>query len=352
MAQIKLGKLEDNVKPRIQFLEWRDNILLLDILRHLGYSCSLIPLKAVRGILPLPTLSYINQIKSDVVITHNPYHGLIGAAIAKKLGKTNTIGLRLKGNYWEESADKEIDYAHRAGFALKLLQNSIGLEETDFIVACSDYLKEVTEKKITDKPCYMMYEGVDTMRFRPRPPKPEYSSEILCVMNFKVRGKLLYLKSFFDYYKDLQMPYTITFLGDGPYRKYIEKQAVHAGLEGQITFKGYVGDIEHYYTSCKLLVHPSSLETLGMVVQEAASSKVPAVTTRIGGLPEVVYEGITGYTTNDMGLFVEKIEQLMSDEEKRAWMGINARNLMIKKFSWKRCAEQFVSILEKEYISN
>ena len=89
-----------------------------------------------------------------------------------------------------------------------------------------------------------------------------------------------------------------------------------------------------------------------MVVQEAASSRVPAVTTRIGGLPEVVYEGITGYTTNDMGLFVEKIEQLMSDEEKRAWMGINARNLMIKKFSWKRCAEQFVSILEKEYISN
>jgi len=38
----------------------------------------------------------------------------------------------------------------------------------------------------------------------------------------------------------------------------------------------------------------------------------------------------------------------MHDDEQRMRMGENARNLMIEKFSWESCAEQFVSILEKE----
>lgn len=291
---------------------------------------------------------YVNSIKSDIIITHNPYHGLLGASIAKKLGKTKTRGLRLKGNYWEESADKDVGYTQRAGFALKMLQNSAALDEADFIVACSNYLKEVSERHIADKKCYTMYEGVDTERFKPRAPEPEYRSELLCVMNFKVRGKLLYFNRFFEYYKDMQLPYTITFLGEGSYRKRVEKQAKDAGLGKQVIFKGHVDDIEYYYSNCDLLVHPSSLDTRGMAVQEAASSVVPAITTKIGGLTEVVYDDVTGYTSNDMGLFVERIAQLMHDDEQRMRMGENARNLMIEKFSWESCAEQFVSILEKE----
>ena len=150
---------QETTLPSIQFLEWRDNFTQLsNILNKQGFDCSVIPLNKIRGVIPIPSPDYIKIISSDIIITHNPYHGLLGAAIAKKLGKTKTIGLRLKGNYWDESADKGVGYAQRAGFALKTMQNSAGLKETDFIIACSDYLKEISEKHITDKNCYTMYE--------------------------------------------------------------------------------------------------------------------------------------------------------------------------------------------------
>jgi len=339
--------------PKIQFLEWRDNFKhLSNILNQRGFDCNVISLKSIRSVLPIPTPGYVNSIESDILITHNPYHGLLGAAIAKKLGKTEIIGLRLKGNYWEESADSKVGYRQRTGFALKMMQNKAGLKEVDFIVTCSDYLKDISEKQIPEKKAYTMYEGVDTERFRPLPKNSEYASELLCVMNFKVRGKLLYFKRFFEYYKDMQLPYSITFLGDGPYRGRVEKQAKETGLADQVYFKGHVNDIEKYYANSDLLVHPSSLDTLGMAVQEAASSGVPAITTKIGGLPEVVSEGVSGYTGNDMEIFVERIAQLMQDDEQRAWMGVNARNQMIEKFSLTTCAEQFIHILDREHLLN
>lgn len=350
MAQITaVSTLQMTKKPRIQFLEWRDNFKhMSSILNSQGFDCDVIPLKTIRGILPVPTTKYINSISSDIMITHNPYHGLLGAAIAKRMGKTKTIGLRLKGNYWEESSDTGVSNSQKAGFALKNIQNKAGLDEADFVIACSNYLKEVSESHIKDKNVYTMYEGVDTERFTPSDSKPEYSTEILCVMNLKVRGKLLYLPRFFDYYKSMQLPYTITFLGDGPYRKRVEKQVREAGLQDKIIFKGHVDNIENYYQSTRLLIHPSSLDTLGMALQEAASSGVPAVSTRVGGLSEVVNDGFNGYTTNDMGVFVERIAQLMHDDEQRKWMGANARNMMVEKFSWERCTEKFVSILNDE----
>lgn len=350
MAQItSVHASQETVKPSIQFLEWRNNFeYLSEILNRQGFDCSVIPLKTIRGILPMPTPKYVNSITSDLLITHNPYHGLLGAAIAKKLGKTKTIGLRLKGNYWDESSDKKVSYAQRAGFALKSIQNNLSLDDADFVIACSDYLKNVAEAHVSHRNCYTMYEGVDVNRFRPSSPDSSYETELLCVMNFKVRSKLLYLPTFFDYYKSMHLPYTITFLGDGPYRKRVERQAKDAGLESQIVFKGHVNDIEKYYSNTDLLVHPSSLDTLGMALQEAASSGVPTVSTRVGGLSEVVSDGYTGYTSNEMGIFVERIAQLMHDDEKRAWMGVNARNMMIDKFSWDRLATDFITILEKE----
>ncbi len=104
-----------SIKPRIQFLEWRDNFKQMsNILNAQGFDCDVIPLKTIRGILPVPTTKYINSISSDIMITHNPYHGLLGAVIAKRMGKTKTIGLRLKGNNGEESSDSGVSSVQRS----------------------------------------------------------------------------------------------------------------------------------------------------------------------------------------------------------------------------------------------
>ncbi|MCW4049795.1 MAG: glycosyltransferase [Candidatus Bathyarchaeota archaeon] len=337
-------------RPSIQFIEWRGASLALgsELKKH-GFTCSVIPLKSIRNSLSLPTLGYIHKIDSDILVTHNPYHGLMGAKIAKSMKKVKAIGLRLKGNYWEESEEKGVPFRQKLGFTLKKLQNENSLNDVDFVVTVSNYLNRIAVSKGIPN-VYTMYCGVDTDRFKAYPSDPRYKSEILCAMNFNVLGKIKLLERFFEYYRDSRLPYTVTFLGDGAYRSRAAGWVKQHGLQEQVEFKGYVGDIERYYANCELLIHPSGLDTLGMVIQEASASEKPVVATRVGGIPEIIEEGKTGYTTNDFGLFMERIAQLMGDPELRRSMGRRGRDYMQEKFTWKKSAEQFIQILRNEHL--
>ena len=335
--------------PSIQFIEWRDEFKALGVeLSEAGFRCSTIPLKSIRNSLSLPTREYVDAIDSDLLVTHNPYHGLMGASLAKRLGRTKTIALRLKGDYWEESRDPGLSLRQKLGSRVKMLQNRVSLDDVDFMVVVSDYLKRSAERNGVEQTVYTLPCGVDTGRFALREPEDGYRSEALCVMNFTVPKKVSLLDGFLRRYKESGLPYTITFLGDGPLRARIQRHADSLGLSSQVFFKGFVSGIEKYYSGCDVVIHPSSLDTLGMVLQEAGASGKPVVATRIGGIPEVVEHGYSGYTTNNMDEFILMMERLMESPDERTRIGLNGRTLMLEKFTWKRVADQFIDILRKE----
>lgn len=117
----------------------------------------------------------------------------------------------------------------------------------------------------------------------------------------------------------------LALVGDGPARADLEAQ--FAGLP--VTFTGFLGGaaLSAAYASADVFVFPSALETFGLVVVEAMASGSPVVGARVGGVPDVIAVGETGFTFDigDTAGLIDGVRRLAADRALRETMGKRAR---------------------------
>ena len=313
-------------------------------------DCEVIENAKSRNFLSYPSSHYIDSINSDLIVSHNPYHGLSGAKQAKRKGKVQHIAFRLKADHWTEQESPEVSFKHKLGYVLKKSQYQRSIDEVDFVIAISDYMKKVALKNGLNKPIYLMYNGVDTQRFKEREPDPSYKSQVLCVMNFNIPEKIKLFEETLKEFSDKELDYTLTVLGDGIYFNRIKKYVKNNGLSNNILFMGHVRDVENYYSNCDVLLHPSNLESFGMSLLEAGASGKPCVTSNVGAIPEIVLDKKTGYVSETVEELIERVDSLMRDEEVRLRMGADAKKRILSKFTWGKAATSFMKILNAEGI--
>lgn len=139
----------------------------------------------------------------------------------------------------------------------------------------------------------------------------------------------------------------VVILGEGPERQSLEKRTRDYKLQN-VHFIGHLGtsnDLNKFYKRASIFVAPSIWdEPLGLVILEAMASKTPVVVTRKGGIPLAVKDGVNGYFVRprNSSEIVEKVNLLLSNEEKRQKMAENARKIAEQKFSWKTIAHRFI----------
>jgi len=333
---------------KVQFLPRRGRFeSLIRELETFGIKCSLISGVKFRNFFALPTLNFINKINADVFVSSNPYYGLLAASLAKKKGNLNYSVFRLKGDYWTELEQGYGTVKNTFGSYIKKIENFIALKNVDFILAISNWIKKKAEIKGLNN-VYVMYNGVDCNRFRPRKIDLNYRSQLLCVMNFNIYPKIIPLYDFLNEYKKRNMSYHITFLGTGMHLDSLKKYVYTLGLNKKVTFKGWINNVEYYYSNCDVLIHPSGLEAFGMAPLEAGACCKPTISTRVGGIPEIVVDGKTGFLTNDLKHMLDYIEYLMDNDDVREKMGLSARNRILGNFTWRKSAEVFLDILYKK----
>jgi len=83
-------------------------------------------------------------------------------------------------------------------------------------------------------------------------------------------------------------------------------------------------------------------ELLGLVVLEAMASGTPVVASRIGGLPEVVEDGVSGFLVppGDVAALRERLAQILRDPALGRRLGANARAVVLERFTWAKVAER------------
>lgn len=122
-----------------------------------------------------------------------------------------------------------------------------------------------------------------------------------------------------------------------------------------VTFAGSPSDAElpGFYRRAAVFALPSVQQTcygrnvriselLGLSVLEAMASGLPVVASRVGGLPEIIHEGETGFLVEpgDVGALRDRLGLLLGDPALAARMGGNARALVLERFTWRSCAQR------------
>lgn len=104
--------------------------------------------------------------------------------------------------------------------------------------------------------------------------------------------------------------------GDGPDRENLEKLAEQLGVADRIDWHGHIENSRDIYERLSVLVVPSKAESFGLAALEAMSWGVPIIATKVGGLPELVKDGVTGLlisSDDEMGLANALLKVLRDD---------------------------------------
>lgn len=142
-------------------------------------------------------------------------------------------------------------------------------------------------------------------------------------------------------------------VGPGNQTEELKAIAAQLGIEERVRFIGKVPhtDVPKWLNRFDIYSAPSILdsESFGVAVIEASACRRPVIVSNVGGLPEVVEDGKTGYivAAKDDYALSEKITQLVVDQNRREEMGIAGERLVKEKYDWEYC----VDLMERIYRS-
>ncbi len=141
----------------------------------------------------------------------------------------------------------------------------------------------------------------------------------------------------------------VVLVGDGQERGRLEELAekVHVPIEFRGTFDEET-DLARAYSECKFLVHLSLYEPFGLAPVEAGLFGKPSIVTNLGGPPEVVMEGVTGYVVNprDHQYIGAKMNALLADDSLRREMGQRARENIARKFTLEKSTRSLLDEID------
>ncbi|MBI5093404.1 MAG: glycosyltransferase [Candidatus Hydrogenedentes bacterium] len=135
-----------------------------------------------------------------------------------------------------------------------------------------------------------------------------------------------------------QSGWTLVVAGDGPLRADLERQARDA--KADVRFVGFTANVAGLYALADVVALPSRMEALPMTLIEAAAFGKPVVATRVGGIPEIVQDDVTGILVDygDSAALGRALERLGAVEE-RDRMGAAAKAVWHERFSGERLRE-------------
>lgn len=130
-------------------------------------------------------------------------------------------------------------------------------------------------------------------------------------------------------------------VGDGDDRARLEQRAHDLGLARSCLFLGYQEHVAPWYALCDAVVLTSASEGTPVTIIEALAAGRAVVATRVGGVPDVVDEGETGFLVRpgDTHAIAERLELLARQPERRAEMGRTGRERVLRRYAVERLVD-------------
>jgi glycosyltransferase involved in cell wall biosynthesis len=141
----------------------------------------------------------------------------------------------------------------------------------------------------------------------------------------------------------------VVVLGEGELRGALERQIADLGLEKHVILGGFRVDVLSLLKGMDLFVMPSITEGLGTSLLDAMACAKPIVASRVGGIPEVVADGVTGLLVppKDPDLLAEAIVRLLQDRALVESLGAAGFERVRHRFTVERMVEETLAVYER-----
>ena len=232
------------------------------------------------------------------------------------------------------------------GFKKELFNRFLIKKKIIHPVAVSELSSKSIEAK-TKQYCPYIDNGINVDNYDSALPVNKRQLDFLCVASFRPVKNQKYLINVFKELIAEDDRFSLTFLGSGSMLQMCMEQS-KPYLDKNIFFKGSVDDVNKYMANSKILVLTSTSEGNPMVVNEALASGMYVIANNVGGLPNLIHQGITGdlVPVDDLSAFKNMMLQRITDIEfleKRRVANIND----IEKYSIKNSVNNYIDLFRK-----
>ena len=250
-------------------------------------------------------------------------------------------------------------------FAIKRIGKNV-----DHLTYLGEFTRQAISKALSRKSATEMVKiapGIDTAHFIPQPDAMQKRKE-LGLQDKKIIisvGRLVHRKGQDNLIQAMpavlkKIPNAhLLLVGEGPYRKHLEKLVMKSSLEQNVTFAGRImyDRLPSYLSAADLFAMPSrsrffglEVEGLGIVYLEASACGIPVVAGNSGGAPDAVLEGVTGLCVDGTNIeqITAAIVEICSDAERASHMGAAGRNWIVDQWRWDIWSEEFNALLVEQ----
>jgi len=233
------------------------------------------------------------------------------------------------------------------------LRNTVryGIDKSTITTAVSESLRlETLELIEPKKDLVTIYNFIDENKYRPVDPgtlKSDFGIDpnekvIVHISNFrKVKRIPDIIESFRGVLKEVDAK--LLLVGDGPEKMEMEELVLELGIEQDVIFTGKRDDLPELLAISDVMFHLSEKEAFGLVLLEALACGLPSVATNIGGIPEVIEDGVNGFLVQvgDINAATKKALLLLKDDSLRATFRENGLVTAADKFHSSTIVNQY-----------
>lgn len=229
------------------------------------------------------------------------------------------------------------------------------LDKSDAITAVSKHLADKTQQNFNyNKTIDVIHNFIDTNTY-----KPEQNAEIRKSLAPNGEKILMHTSNFrpvkrvTDTIKILnevnkKFPTRLIMIGDGPERSSAEHLARELGIQDKVKFLGKQISTAELTAAADIFLLPSQSESFGLSALEAMSCGVPVIGSNIGGIPEVIEHGETGFVAElgDIPRMSKYIIDLLDNPKKYEAFSKNSRERTLQHFACNRIVPKYVKLYE------
>lgn len=258
-----------------------------------------------------------------IISTHSGKDGWIGNFVGKL---TNTKVIRVRH--------------------LNLPIKPAGYNLNDKVVCVSQEVKNgLLKDGVKKDKLEVIYTGVDTKRFNPLKTydlrkELHVKDDCLLIGVVAVLRRAKRHDELIRIFSKIKTDAKLLIVGDGPQKENIQNLIKELNLANRVILLGHRDDVDKILPNLDIFILPSRHEALGTSLLEAQSCGVVAIGSNVGGIPEAIDDGKSGFLFDNFDKLKEQISSLLKDDSLREQMSKNAREYIEKNFSVKQMIEK------------